>query len=363
MVYRIAYYVPVLRLGGTETQLYHLAAGLDRQRFQPIVFYSEQDGAVGDQLRSAEVPVYKLHVLSGSSSEYLMKLKADIYHSHNYQQSAADVVLAARSSVRHIITTRGNMRHWDSAQRVCDWERLRDQYTDIVIANCHAVADKCVEVEGVCRRKVRVIYNGVPQAPPPTGTSLRAELFLPFDSLVIGNVGNYRYIKGHKHLLDAFSLLTRSRRDIYLICCGADAGALGSLMEQARDLGLGNSVRFLHSRINVTDVYRALDIYVQSSLSEGLSNALLEAMAHHVPVIATNVGGTPEVVRHGQTGLLTKPGDPVSLFHQMNILASDNATRHLMGAAGAEYVSTQLPLQHMISAHETIYDELLALLR
>lgn len=356
-------YVPGFELGGVEKQVGRIACGLDRDRFEPVVAWSDRSGPVEDMLKQAGVPVYHLplNTQAGHAAAVvrIRELHPDIFHSFSYRKDALDVLAAKAAQAPVIMTTRINFREWDPERRVRDWELERNRFTDRITAVSEAVAAQCVEVEGVTPDQITVIHNGV-EIPGGdwTDSTLRRELSLPPDLDLIGYAANYRFAKGHDTLLRAFRRVLGQRPGTHLICCGLDVkGTKTGLQALVRELALDSRVSLLDSRPDVETLYRALDVYIHPSASEGFSNSLLEAMAHALPAVASAVGGTPEAVVDGVTGLLVPPADIERLAGAIITLLSDSRLRTAFGQAGRERATRNFSLAVMLDAYARLYDQ------
>ncbi len=349
---RIVYYIPQLGLGGTEHQLLHLVSGLDRGLYQPLVWCPGRWGPVADRLLQTGVPVHRLPLNPSDPRSleqavaWLRSLRARIFHSFGSGWEWFDTLVARLAGIPVCMTSRRNMRHWDPDGKVHLWQHIRNLGADLVIANSRTVAAFWARREGTPPEKVRVIYNGVPM---PAG---RPQPESP--GPVIGNVANLRPVKGQVFLLEAFRQVVAQAPQSRLLICGEGA-ALAELEQQRDRLGLRERVRFLGSRQDVEAVYRSLDLYVHSSLSEGMPNAVLEAMSHGLPVVATSAGGTPEAVVEGITGLLAIPGDPDSLAGALLRALPNEPLRRLMGAAARQRIASRFSVARMVGEYEAVY--------
>jgi L-malate glycosyltransferase len=358
---RVLLYVPLLELGGTERKVERLACGLDRKHFEPVVAWSDRWGPVADGLKSAGIQVCHLHPRSEDAwAQEIRRIGPDIFHSFSYRKDATDVLAANAAGVPVIVTTRVNGRAWDPELRVREWETIRNRLTHRITAVSKAAADLCARVEGIPRQEITVIHNGVPiPARRQNSAALRLELGLPDSVQLIGCVGSYRPEKGHALLLRAFRRVLDQHPQSYLVCCGGDPFHLkAGVQELASELGLDRNIRLLDVRADVDTMYGGFDVYVQPSLSEGFSNAILEAMMYRLPVVATSVGGNTEAVADGLTGSLVPPDDAVALGDAVSALLSQPDRARILGEAGEQRARRLFSLATMVEAHQHLYEEL-----
>jgi glycosyltransferase involved in cell wall biosynthesis len=196
------------------------------------------------------------------------------------------------------------------------------------------------------------------------GSKLRQELGLPPHTRLIAVCSRLTPMKGIEHLLDAASVVGRGRPDLRFLVIGGpshigDGSYKSELERYAASLGLGNRVIFTGFRTDIAKILPEIDISVLPSLSEGLSNSLLEAMAAGVPVIATRVGGTPEAVEDGKTGLLVPPADLSALIRAITFLLDNPQSARRMSEEGRHHVLSSFSVQKMVQDTESLYFRLL----
>jgi sugar transferase (PEP-CTERM/EpsH1 system associated) len=181
--------------------------------------------------------------------------------------------------------------------------------------------------------------------------------------LVVGTVGRLDQIKGQDNLVEAVACLLRdspSRREtLRVVLCG-DGPARESLRAAIESRGLQDVVELLGERADVADVMRTLDLFVLPSRGEGMSNTILEAMACGLPVVATAVGGNPEIVQEGKTGYLVPPADPAELASAIARYLDDGHLRHVHGQRGRAEVERSFSLPGMVQRYATLYREALS---
>ena len=240
-------------------------------------------------------------------------------------------------------------------------ERLTAPLADAFTAVSSRTLDFAVAREGVAPGRAAVIPNGIELADwqaMPDGESARVELGVAPDAFAVGTIGRLHEQKGHAFLLAAARRVLAERPDAVFLIAGY--GPLRDRLEaQARELGIASSVKFLGYRKDVQMILAALDLFVLPSLWEGMSNAILEAMAARKPVIATSVDGNVEQVLDGETGLLVPPGDADALADALLGLAGNRDKAREMGRRGRERVASDFPMSRMTTAYLDLYARLL----
>jgi glycosyltransferase involved in cell wall biosynthesis len=249
-----------------------------------------------------------------------------------------------------------------SSERVVGWEsrtrrflnRMTVHLADCVTTNSEAGRRFWQHALRVKGERIRVIPNGIDT------NQFRVMRKHSDDSVVvIGNLGRLHRKNDHACLLHALAILA-AMADVPPWRCqiGGDGPEREALEQLHAELGLRDRVHLVGHVSEPESFLAGLDLYVQSSVAEGMPNAVIEAMATGLPVIATAVGGTPEVVVAGATGLLVSPGDPALLAAAIRCLIDNPALRRVMGAAGRARIEERFSVQRMISATESLILEL-----
>jgi glycosyltransferase involved in cell wall biosynthesis len=366
-VERVCLVIGQLGLGGTEKQVAVLAAGLRHRDVEVTVVVLRKGGAREDILREAGVPLINLNLPAQGNQPWkspliialalnrltrtLLRLRPDVVHAfllHSYLLAPPSARLAR---VPVCVAGRRSLSDFKAGIRFAvAGERIVARMTDLLIANANAVADDVVRTEGVARDKIRVVYNAL--------TDSAFELALPakLDSSVpvVVCVANLKATKGHRYLLEAAAQL----RDRGLACTYALVGAgpeQGRLQHQAETLGL--DVRFLGARTDIAALLARADVVVLPSLTEGMSNAVMEAMAAGKPVVATTAGGTAELIEG--RGVLVPPADAAALAAGLERVLRDPVGARLTAEAAREWSRRFLHLDGMVDRHLAIYSELL----
>lgn len=276
-------------------------------------------------------------------------LEIDIIHTHNPSPHFYGA-LAGFLTRRPVIHTKHG-RNYPADNKKVWLNKISSFLTEKIIAVSQNAADICLDVEKIPATKVSVILNGID-----------TNLFRPADiesenargSVRIGIVARLSAEKDHQTLLNACKLLVTQTNGFHLEIIGD--GPLRDTLEKAvRAHGLDMYVSFSGMRHDVPDLLRQLDIFVLSSTTEGISLTLLEAMATELPVIATKVGGNPEVVIDGVTGFLVPPQNPDEMAKKLLLLINDKNLRRQFGEKGRMRVIAQFSIKETARKYEKLY--------
>jgi glycosyltransferase involved in cell wall biosynthesis len=369
---KILYLIPQLTVGGAEKLLCQLVTHLDRDRFSPTVWNMGSPGKFSVPIREAGIPLIEQKPLGRKKYLYLdtIKVPAFIYrerfhivHSYIFGPHWVDAVLAKAVPGVHYLVARLEVQLWrDGNSRPGLGERLRNRLVSHAVANARAVKDVVVGVEGIEESRVSVIYNGIDPA-EFAPYQRRAGAARVAGRFCIGNLATLKSIKSQLTILQALDILVNQRglQDLEVVFTGRDDGGYESvLQEYATERGLTPYIRSLGEIENVFEVLRDFDVMVLSSLAEGFSVAIVESLAAGVPVVATEVGGNPEIVLPGQTGDLFAVGDYARLADILYDLYADRERLRQLGDRGRDLVHEQFLLPTMVEKHEALYQSLLA---
>jgi glycosyltransferase involved in cell wall biosynthesis len=238
-------------------------------------------------------------------------------------------------------------------------ERSLAKITDTIICDSNDVANFMIYKQSINSKKIMVILNGIDvekfQRNIDT-TNKKAELQIGEDEMVVGSVGRLVQVKDYPTLLKAFAIITNKINKCKLVILG-DGILRAELEAYVNENGLSKKVMFLGSRRDIPEMMQIFDVFVLSSVSEGLPIALLEAMAAGIPVVATMVGGIPEVVVDGGTGLLVPPQNPAVLAEAISSVLLDKEKARYMGTSGRHRVVESFNLSNTSQSYEQVYDE------
>jgi L-malate glycosyltransferase len=373
---RVLYIITTLDIGGTETQLVELLTRLDRRRFDPVVCCLSGGGPLIRTLEAQGIPVEVIGFRGFCFLHHPLRVLHELYRLIRFFRQVRPVIVhgllfwayilgtyAARlTGVPLVITGRRSLGFFKAENPYYLFvERVANRMSSLIVANAEAVRADAIRQEGLSAGKTRVVYNGVNLArfPLHTDPRRREDLGLATDGKVIGVVANLIYYKGHRHFLEACRTIKEHEPSFQAVLIG-EGPCRPDLEQRVRDLGLDRTVRFLGSRGDVAAILPLVDLAVLPSLSEGFPNAVLEAMAAGRAVVASRVGGIPEVVLDGETGLLVPAGDPAALASAILSLLADPLRAARMGQAGRARVEAMFSLDRMVQETEAVYDELLA---
>lgn len=363
-------------LGGTERQVMNLATGLDGTRFDLHLGCNGKVGALLEEAIAAGIPVQEYPVKSlynlGAMharlrlARYLREHSIEIVHSYGFYSNLFAIPAARLAGVPVVIASiRDCGEALTPTQRRA--QKMFCRMADCVLANAEGVRRWLIS-EGYPARKIQVIRNGIVRpAPVPLeeGSKLRQEFCLPANTRLVAVCSRLTPLKGIEHFLGAISVVGRSRPDVRFLIIGGpshigDGSYKSDLERYASSLGLGDRVIFTGFRTDIAKILPEIDISVLPSLSEGLSNSLLEAMSAGVPVIATRVGGTPEAVEDGATGLLIPPCDLDALVRAMTFLLDNPQSAKRMGVEGRRRALSRFSVERMVQETESLYFRLLS---
>ena len=351
-------------IGGAERQLLELLRGLDRTRFKPLLVCLEEGGPVARGAQELGVPVYHMGRTWRWDLSVITRLRrlirseeARIVHAYLGLPGFYGAV-AGKLEHRKVITT---IRIAGPRRRFTDFsERIGFLISDRIISNSKAGVDYYfAHFPG--RSKTVVIYNGYALSDFDRPARSRQELGLPAQGLLIGHVANLSYLKDYPTFLKSLPHVFNSHPDVHAVIVG-DGAKRNEYENLARSLGIFERTLFVGHRADVLDLVKCFDVCVLAShpsFSEGLSNSIAEYMGMAKPVVATAVGGNPELVRDGINGFLARPGDPDDLARKILILLEDDDLRKKMGLEGRKFFEENLRLERMVNDTQKIYEELL----
>lgn len=365
---RVLYTVNRMDVGGSQTHLLQVLRLLDRERFDPVLCCLTGKGALLDVARATGTTVLS-GGLSGLKSPRaglaLARLAAvmhrerfDVVHNYLLRANAIGTVAARLARVPVVLTSKRGCHERRGLEMI--GARWSNRLADCVTANAEAVRQFVHEHEGCPLEKMVVIPSGIDTerfAPLPP-SDYKQRLGLPADAVVVGSLTRMRVRKGVEEFLRAMGEICRVRPAVQVVIAG-EVEADDEVRAMVAEAGLTERLHLLGRRADVPEVLSAMDVFVLSSHNEGMSNAILEAMAMEKPVVATAVGGTVEIVADGETGHLVPPRDVAALRHSIERVLDQPDDGRRMGARGRQVVIDRYSSRAMVRQMEALYTQLL----
>ena len=362
---RVMHLVYSLRPGGMEFGVVKLVNGLDRRRVQSSIC-STKPAAILKDLVARDVKQFEFDRRDGNDPKLVWQLyqlfkreRPHVVHTHAWGTLLEGLLAARLAGVPVVVHGEHGTLQLKGYQR---WvQKAAWSATDRVLSVSSRLAERMAAETSFAAERITTIRNGVDLSrfQSVDRAAARQSIGVGATTLVVGTVGRLVPVKDQSTLLEAVSLLRNSGIDVTLVIAG-DGPLRGALSQRASALGIANAVSFLGHRGDVEAVLAALDVFVLSSVSEGLSNTILEAMAAGTPVVATQVGGADELVDDGVTGILVPAASPRAMADALARLLTDHGQRRTMGAAGRARVEASFNLDTMIRNYETLYVDLVA---
>jgi L-malate glycosyltransferase len=371
---RLLKIVPTLRYGGTERQVMTLSASLDPSRFRVELACLRPGGSLAAEAVRHGLPVDSYEIgpfhsprtlaLQTRLARDIVRRRIDVVHAYNFYGNVFAVPPARLAGAPVVIASIRDCGPYLSPMQL-RVQRLVCRAATCVAVNAGAVRDWLV-AGGYDRDRIVVIPNGVDLErfrAPVDAASVRRGLGFEPDALLVTVVSRVTRLKGLEQFIGAAAALSELHPRARFVVAGEPAPGdglyLASLERLAARLGIGNRMVFAGLRLDVPALLGASTVAVMPSLSEAMSNALLESMAAGAPTVATRVGGTPEALTDGETGLLVPPDDNAALARAIDRLLADPATAAGFGRAARRTIEQRFSLRAMVAATEQLYVDLL----
>lgn len=360
---RILHVIAALPIGGAENVLLTTLRLLDPAEFESVVCCIQTRGILGAEVEKLGIPLIELHKLKaggwdGSIVTDLVKLmcdeKIDLVHAHLYHANLYARFAAKKAGVPSVITVHNTYAKRKWHRQLLNWYLARS--TAKIIAVSDAAKRDILRYDRIPASKVVTILNGIELArsrSPLSKTQARDKLDIAHDKLVLVSVGRLVEQKGHSFLLQAVAHLRQAWPQIHLLLVG-DGVQHRRLEALAETLQIQQHVTFLGTRTDVADILKAADVYVMPSLWEGLALALLEGMAAGLPILATRVGGAPDVLESDMYGLLVEPGHALLLAQKLASLLSNPEQMRTLSIAATQRAN-DFDATKMVAAISNVY--------
>lgn len=354
-------------IGGAEQVILDLAAFIDPERYKSYVGVFRQ-GELVSELRKREI---KFLWLKESTQVYDYKFlkniiriikqnRIDLIHSHTWGTDFYSYWASVILGIPMISTIHNRYYIFEKWSRRFSYKVFISQIKKIVSVS-EDIQSLLREELKLAPQKIKLIYNGIDTRKFEGKKNLekiRKELNLSPDELILGNVGNLREVKDHHTLLLSFGRVSSIFPQAKLLIIG-EGELKSSLIKLCTELELENRVLFLGYREDVSSLLNLIDIFVLSSRLEGCSISILEAMASEKPVVATRVGGNPELILEGKTGFLVPSAEPEKLAEKIILMLKDEKLRRKMGEEGKKRVKEKFSLERMLKNYEELYSLIL----
>lgn len=354
-------------MGGAERQIYELAKALDKDKFNITIASLECVGQAPRHLieeigcRFVDFRVKRIYGLSGFIQgirfwRFLRRKRTHILQTYHFSSDIWGAFWAHMAGVPVIISNRRDMGFWRTRRHVAVYKWV-NPYAHKIVAVSESIKRLVMAEEGVPEEKIEVISNGIhlpENGSPPIKNLTRNDIGAKEDDLVIMHVANLTPVKGHAHLLQAMARVLPEYPKAKLVLVG-EGPLRGQLTELVKRLGLTDHVVFLGKREDARQLLNMADVCVLPSLSEGMSNAILEYMAAGKPVVATHVGGNPELVDDGRTGILVDKENSEQLAEALKSLVNTPRKRVEMGKNGYEKAKKKFTMSAMVSAYTDLF--------
>jgi L-malate glycosyltransferase len=360
--------------GGTENQFMALARSLDPSRFALEFACLRRRGAFAEEIDKREIPLLECNVTSFRSlsaigqqarlARHVASRRIDIVHAYSFYGNLFAVPPARLAGVPVVIASiRDRAPYLTPMQKRA--QRWACQFADCVLVNAVAVKEWLIG-EGYDASKIVVIPNGVElsrfERVAGEASPFRA-LGVPEGAPVVTVVSRLNPLKGLEPFLEAAALVARDFPAARFVIVGdtnpSERPYWSTLTNLTSALGLTDRVTFAGLRRDVPQLLASATVAVMPSLNEALSNVLLESMAAGAPVVATQVGGTPEAIADGSNGVLVPPGDSGAMAKAIANLLADPEKARRLGAAARQSINERFSMERMVSATEQLYDALL----
>ncbi|MEW6730463.1 MAG: glycosyltransferase [Acidobacteriota bacterium] len=368
----IMLFTETLTIGGTEQQMMELAKRLDNNRYKIVLGCKLASGPLLKEVTSAQIPLIEFplrsfrepHALYQLSRlvKFLYRHRIQVLHTTGNMGNTFVALAGMLASVPVIITSRRDLGDLTPAALKLV-QRIIAKKSSGILVNAVRIKTQLIDEEDVAPEKIHVIANGIDLSrfviTPSQTTKILCEFDLYRYSPLIGVVANLKPIKGIQFFLPAFRELLRYFPNAHALIVGTSfPGWEEELRRQCDQLGIGAHITFTGYRADIPALLSVISLFVLPSLSEGLPNALMEAMASGVPAVATAVGGTLELIKPEETGLLVPPGDSEQLAAAMLRIVSQPNLGAKLSSAARRFIA-HYDINRMVQATENLYEQLL----
>lgn len=366
---RVVHVMSALVLAGMEYGVIKVANRIDRRRFHPAIVCLRYESPDARAALDASVRVRALEENPSRNWGLVPKLadafaafEADVVHTHNWQTYVYGVLAARAAGVPVIIHGEHGHDTVAPSRRRRLAKRALAPFVDRFVAVSGNITRELETEWALPTERIVTIPNGVDSEhfrPGLRADDVRRTLGFEPGDRVISIIGGLRPIKDHATLIRAFARVLPRVPRARLLIVGSDyrRGHQKELMDLSEGLGVREAIRFEGTRSDIREILALSDAYVNSSLFEGMSNTILEAMASGKPVVATSVGGNVELIQDSATGLLVPPADPEALAARLERVLTDDDLRERLGRQARTWIERRHPMSLMVRRYEELYAE------
>ncbi len=368
---RVDWFITELDIrGGAENFVLRAAPLLREYGWDLRIITLQKGGDFLQQLVQQGIPCVELNFNVFSGTQVLAKLNQMwsnsppvILHTHLFHAGMIGRILAKKARIPIVVVHQHGLESNRSQVRSIV-DRITSRWVTQYAVSCKAVSAMLQTRERIPASIISVIYNGVLVSQAQEASIRNSHQSVPFDqvqkTMIIGNVGRLEPEKGHEDLLQAFARLTNENASPPQLWILGDGSLRDRLVSVTKELGIQNQVHFWGAQKNVAPFLDKIDIFILPSRWEGLSMALLEAMSRGIPVIATEVGGNPEIIQHEVHGLLIPAGDPGAITEAIEFLRNNPTNRRKLGIQGQQHVIENYSLEKTVCSIDQLYKGLLS---
>lgn len=380
---KVLHIITRLDKGGSAENTFLTVKGLDKERYDVTLMSGPVQNPIQErrtQVEECGIPTIHIPVLVRNINvvydsialfkiwRLLAKEKFDVVHTHTSKAGLLGRFAARLAGVPLIVHTPHGHVFFGyfgplKTKIFILLEKLASRMSDRIVALTHREKADYISYKICPEEKIVVIHSGIEldkfqEYNLAEKTKLKKETGIPEDSFVVGTAGRLVPVKGPEFLIKASQTILSEHPDTYFVFAG-DGPLKEDLEKKATEAGVEKNIVFLGWRDDIARILAAFDVFCLPSLNEGMGRVLVEAMAHGIPIVASDAGGIPDLVTHGRNGFLVPPKNPEELARHIQILIQNEDERRKMGEAGKK-MAQRFSHDTMVKNIAELYEELLA---